>query len=128
MWRVRFDLFSLTFSLLSVLLFSFLSTANENAPDLSKDELLRFAKANCMYWYFKKMKYYTKDIRLVASSIVEVGSQSADKYEKIAISMKNYKPSVSTKNNIDVDLLKCFVFDADEEFMASIGLSQYVRD
>lgn len=114
--------------LLLVFLFSCSSTANENAPDLSKDELLRFAKANCMYWYFKKMKYDTKDIRLVTSGIVEVGSQSAEKYEKIAISMKKYNPSVSTKNNVDVDLLKCFIFDADEEFMASIGLSQYVRD
>ena len=34
----------------------------------------------------------------------------------VAFLVKEYSPSFTTKNNIDIDLLKCFKLEADEEF------------
>lgn len=61
------------------------------------------------------MGYSTKDIRTISSSLVELGSGSADNYHKISLFIRNYKPEIATKNNIDIDLLKCFSLDKSDE-------------
>jgi hypothetical protein len=51
---------------------------------------------------------------------VELGSYSAEKYQQVSLLVKEYKPEIPTKQNIDVDLLKCFRLEKDKEFMQSI--------
>ena len=93
------------------------SSANTVSPE---DELLSFAKVNCFFGYFKKMKYDLEDIRAISGGIVELGSYSPQKYQNVALLVKEYKPSFATKNDIDIDLLKCFKLEADEEFLNSL--------
>lgn len=85
------------------------------------NELLAFAKANCFFWYFKKMNYDLKDIRAIMGGIVELGSYSPEKYQAVAFLVKEYKPQLTTKNNIDVDLLKCFALESDKGFLDSLN-------
>lgn len=81
----------------------------------TETNLRQFACANCFYWYFRKKGYDTKDIRAISGGIVELGYYSADKYQKISMLIKNYKPDIKTKNEIDIDLLKCFLLDESAE-------------
>ena len=90
-------------------------TDSSITAESTESNLRQFAYANCLFWYLKKMGYDTKDIRAISGGIVELGYSSADKYQKISIFVKNYKPDVKTKNEIDVDLLKCFMLDQSEE-------------
>ncbi len=117
------SLFYLTFFLMNLLIASCAQIAPNSSVKTvsSEDELLNFAKANCFFWYFKKMNYDLKDIRSITGGIVELGSYSAEKYQNVAFLVKEYKPTLATKNNIDIDLLKCFKLDADKDFLHSLG-------
>lgn len=110
----RFIIFPLLFVFLSCSAYHY--KMNQN----SDDELLRFAEANCFFWYFKKKGYDIQDIGAITGGIVEMGTYSAEKYQKVALLVKNYKPAVQTKHNIDIDLLKCFCLREDIEFVRSI--------
>ena len=103
-----------------LLLFLSCSTYNYKVNHNSDDELLRFAEANCFFWYFKKKGYDIEDIGAITGGIVEMGSYSAEKYQQVAFLVKNYKPAVKTKHKIDIDLLKCFYLCEDIEFIQSI--------
>jgi hypothetical protein len=83
--------------------------------DSKKANLKEFAYANCFFWYFNKKGYDTKDIRSISGGIVELGSGSADKYQEISLFVKDYKPDIRTKNDIDIDLLKCFSLNDSAE-------------
>lgn len=99
------------------------STSNHKVKDEndhSKNELLRFAEANCFFWYFKKKGYDLQDIRAISGGIVEIGSYSSEKYRQVSLLVKDYKPSIATKQEIDIDLLKCFCMRKDIEFIQSI--------
>ena len=85
------------------------------------DELLQFAEASCFFWYFKKKNYDLNDIRAISGGIVEMGSHSADKYQKLSLIVKEYRPAITTKQNIDIDLLKCFKLDTDEAFLDKLN-------
>ena len=76
-----------------------------------KQNLMDFAYANCMFWYFKTKNYDTKDISDISGGYVEMGSSSADKYQEIALYIKNYKTTRKTKHSTDPELLKCFYLD-----------------
>ena len=107
----------------SIVLLIFLTSCSDIKPvnsSNSNSELLEFAKVNCMFWYFKKMNYSTKDIRAISGGIVELGTYSAEKYSKVAILVKEYKPNIQTKQNIDIELLKCYQMDKDKEFLMKI--------
>jgi hypothetical protein len=110
-----------------VLLISFLvgcSTLNKSPDDdidKTSGELLEFAKANCFFWYFKKKGYDLEDIRAISGGIVEMGSYSAERYQQVSLMVRDYSPAIETKQNIDVDLLKCFTLDSDAEFLRSLG-------
>lgn len=86
----------------------------------SDSELLEFAQASCFYWYFKNKNYDLQDIRAITGGIVEMGSYSADIYQVVALKVKNYSPNLLTKQNIDIDLLKCFELDRDPDFLCSL--------
>jgi len=73
-----------------------------------------------MFWYFKKMNYSTKDIKAISGGIVELGTYSAEKYSKVAFLVKEYKPNIQTKQNIDIELLKCFQMEKDKKFLTKI--------
>lgn len=92
-----------------------------NQPAPVDDELMQFAKANCMFAYFKKKNYDLKDIRAISGGIVEMGSYSADKYQAVAELIKSYKPDYSTKHPVDADLLKCFKLESDAYFIDSLN-------
>jgi hypothetical protein len=93
----------------------------ENGPQQSFEELLDFAKANCFFWYFKKKGYDLEDIRSISGGIVEMGSYSADRYQQVSLMVRDYFPSIETKQNIDIDLLKCFILDKDADFIRSLN-------
>jgi len=90
-----------------------------NKP-VAEDELLRFAEANCFYRYFKNNNYDLKDIGAISGGIVETGSYSAEKYQKVSELVKDYAPEIRTKQEIDVELLKCFELEKDETFLSSL--------
>jgi len=79
------------------------------------NKLEKFAYANCLYGYFKKHKYDSKDILNIAGSFVETGTSSFEVYQDIADYIDNFQTSKKTKQNIDPDLLKCFYLDEDQE-------------
>jgi hypothetical protein len=81
---------------------------------------MEFAKANCFYWYFKKKSYDLQDIRAITGGMVEVGSYSSEKYQQVALLVKDYQPKILTKQNIDIDLLKCFRLDKDIGFTQAL--------
>lgn len=113
----------LTF-LIAFLLSSACSSAHsdQQTPESSNpNELLDFAKANCMYWYFKKMNYDLKDISAITGGIVELGNYSIDTYQNVSLLIKKHKPSLSSKQNIDVDLWKCFRLDSDKVFLEKLN-------
>lgn len=111
---------------LSLLLVAFLfgcssqSANTELSTQQSSNELLQFAKANCFFWYFKKKGYELDDIRSISGGIVEMGSYSADMYQRVSLLVRDYSPAIQSKQNIDVDLLKCFRLDGDTDFIRSI--------
>jgi hypothetical protein len=84
-------------------------------------ELLDFAKANCFYWYFSKKGYDLEDIRAVSGGMVERGTASPEYYGQISLLVKKYSPSLKTKQNIDIDLLKCFTMEHDADFLRSLA-------
>lgn len=93
----------------------------EDGRQYSDSELLRFAEASCFYWYFKKKGYELQDIRAISGGIVELGSHSFEKYQEVSLLVKAYKPPIATKQEIDIDLLKCFRLRGDIEFIESLG-------
>lgn len=84
-------------------------------------ELLKFAKANCFFWYFKKNNYDLKDIRAISGGIVETGTSSANKFQQASFLVKEYNPQIATKHGTDIDLLKCFELENDEGFLKSLA-------
>ena len=83
-------------------------------------EVMTFAKANCLSLYFKKKNYDLKDINAITDGIVERGEYSAKTYQEVAVKVKAYRPVIKTRTNVDVDLLKCFKMDADDEFISNL--------
>jgi len=97
------------------------SESNVKIQNKESDELLEFAKVNCMFWYFKKKDYELGDIRAISGGIVEMGSYSAETYQKVAQLTKAYSPKLHSKHNIDVDLWKCFKLESDNEFIRQLN-------
>jgi hypothetical protein len=93
--------------------------ASSPQPD---NEQLQFAKANCFFQYFQKKGYDLKDIRAISGGIVERGSASTEQYELVAELVKNYKPQLTTKQKIDIELLKCFTLDQDGDFLHALAV------
>lgn len=97
------------------------NTESNELPEVNQ-ELLEFANANCFFWYFKKKNYDLKDIRAISGGIVETGLFSPDKYQQVSMLVKEYSPNIQTKQNIDVDLYKCFKLSKDVVFLEKLQL------
>jgi len=96
---------------LSIILVSlFLSgcAAYKTGKDKAQSDLTKFAYANCLMWYFESKGYDTEDIRAISGGIVENSDISLERFQNIALAVKSYSPDIETKNNIDLNLLKCF--------------------
>ena len=79
------------------------------------NELEKLAFANCFMWYLKSKGHDTKDIRAISGGIVEKSDVSLERFQEIALIVKEYHPSLETKNNIDLNLLKCFHLEESEK-------------
>lgn len=90
-------------------------TAFEPKNNKVQVDLAKFAYANCLMWYFEFKGYDTKDIRAISGGIVETSDISIETFQNIALSVKSYNPDIKTKNNIDINLLKCFHLEENEE-------------
>lgn len=120
-----FGVISEIFFILSIVtLFSCASNKPVQGENSSSqiDDLLRFAEASCFSWYFKKKQYNDEDIGWIAGGIVELSYYSAEKFRNTALLVRDYKPALETKNdiNIDIDLIKCFYLESDAEFLKEI--------
>ncbi len=105
--------------LISVISLSSCSTT-KSAPE--NNDLLEFAKSNCFFWYFKSQNIDTRDIKKITSGIVEMSTYSANKFQQVAFLVKDYSPKISSKNNINNNLQKCFILDSDKEFLAKLDV------
>lgn len=108
----------ITTALLATIIFPLLvlaANAGQNNSSKEKQNLKNFAYANCLYWHFKSKNYDINDIAAISGGFVEMGSSSADSYQKISLFIKNYKTKRKTKQNIDPSLLKCFYLDQNSE-------------
>ena len=79
--------------------------------------LLIFAKSNCFFGYFKSQNIDTEEIGKITSGIVEMSSYSAEKFQKVALLVKEYTPIIYTKQNVDVRLANCFILESDKAFI-----------
>lgn len=89
--------------------------------DQARSDLTKFAYSNCLLWYFESKGYETADIRAISGGIVETSDISLEKFQNIALAVQSYNPAIKTKNDIDLNLLKCFYLKDDEK------LSKYLE-
>jgi hypothetical protein len=85
------------------------------------NEKNKFALTNCLMWYMQSKGYDTEDIRSISGGIVETSDISLDEFQKIALLVKEYEPTIQTKQNIDINLLKCFYLEESEELNKILG-------
>jgi len=83
--------------------------------ETEQQNLKKFAYANCLLWYFQKKGYDETDIRAVSGGYVEKSRLSAEKFQQIALLVKDFTLSFDSKNNIDPDLYKCFSLEESQE-------------
>jgi len=77
--------------------------------------LKNFAYASCLLGYFESKGYDTSDIRSISGGIVETSDVSLDKFQEMALLVKRFSPDLSTKQDINKKLLKCFYLESDPE-------------
>lgn len=92
------------------LLFSGCAT-NQALLNNEQNELRKFAYANCVMWYLESKGYDTADVRAISGGIVEKSDISLDRFQEIALLVKEYNPDIETKNDIDINILKCFYLE-----------------
>ena len=98
--------------------------AADSPPSVRPGELLDFAEASCFLQYFEKKGYDLEDIRAISGGIVERGSFAPEQYEQVSLLVKSYRPPLKTKQQIDLDLLKCFTLKDDPAFLHSLAKAQ----
>lgn len=76
--------------------------------DSRSSTLYKYAQSSCIFWYFKSKEYDTEDIRAISAGIVETSNISLDVFTNISLFIKDYSPELSSKNDIDINLNKCF--------------------
>jgi len=89
--------------------------AKDSLIQSEQDNLKKFAYANCLLWYFRKNGYDESDISAIGGGYVEKSSLDAERFQKIALLMKDYSPKIESKNDIDPDLYKCFFIEENRE-------------
>ena len=98
-------------------------TGCASSPLIAKEksnELQKFAYANCLMWYLESKGHDTKDIRAISGGIVETSNISIDRFQQVALIVKEYHPNLKTKNNIDINLLRCFHLEESIELTKAL--------
>ena len=108
------------FKVIGVFLLLTLSFSCTSMPEKGKDSLMDFASANCFFWYFKDNNISTSDISKITGGIVEMSSYSADKFQQVALLVKNYSPQLNTKHKVEIQLAKCFLLKDDASFIKEL--------
>ena len=107
--------------LISILLCSCSSIlASPESENDRSNKLYKYAYSSCIFWYLKGKKYDTKDIRSISAGIVETSNISLNVFTEISLFIKDYSPEILTKNNIDVNLNRCFYLEDSKELKAII--------
>lgn len=103
--------------LIAVTVFSQVScvaNSQQNATTPNSD-LMKFAYASCLLPYFQSKGIDTTDIRSISGGFVEKSEHSLDKFQEVALAVRNYNPQLNTKNDIDPNLNRCFFLEESEE-------------
>lgn len=108
------------FKVIGVFLLFTLSFSCSSMPEKSKEPLMDFASANCFFWYFKDNNIPTNDISKIAGGIVEMSSYSANKFQQVALLVKNYSSKLNAKHKVDIQLAKCFLLKDDASFIKEL--------
>jgi hypothetical protein len=92
------------------------------SPDVvpAATNLWQFAQANCLFQFFEKKGWELDDIGAISGGYVELGHSGPDTYAAISEIVSNWQPPIATKQDIDVDLLKCFRLRDNKEIQALI--------
>lgn len=77
--------------------------------------LYKYAQSNCLFWYFTEKGYDTKDLRSISGGIVEKSEVSLDRFQEIALFLKDFSSNLESKNNIDPRLSGCFELESNKE-------------
>lgn len=94
---------------------------SENAENSETEEnLWNFAYANCLYQYFAKQGWEISDIRAISGGYVEMGDSGPDTYGEINRIVETWQPDIATKQDIDVDLMKCFQLESNDQLVQLI--------
>ncbi|HEY7772828.1 MAG TPA: hypothetical protein VIC26_06590 [Marinagarivorans sp.] len=83
--------------------------------------------AKSYVWYFESKGYDTEDIRAISGGIVETSDISLDRFQDVALAVKSYSPDIKTKNNVDVNLLKCFHLKDDEKLNKYLECGNWIH-
>ena len=87
----------------------------------SSNELDKFAYANCLMWYLESKGYDSSDVRSISGGIVEKSDFTIDRFQQIALAVKEFQPDMRTKNDIDINILKCFHLENSEDLKKVLG-------
>jgi hypothetical protein len=93
------------------------SKSSEFHKKFIKTEFQEFARANCIYQYFKNNKYDVKAARSVTGQLLQMGSYGTARYTDVANLVKNYHPKFLTVHKLDIELFKCFIMMSDKDFI-----------
>lgn len=109
-------------SFLAVFIFLSACTSNQPKDSLSASEnLYKFAQANCLFWYFNEKGYDSNQIRKISGGFAELGTSSPEKYQSIALYLKEHPGLENSKQTIDAKLNLCFNLESDK------GLREIIR-
>lgn len=111
-----------------ILLLMSLSVKANTGPQSNIDEqLIQFARANCLYQYFQHKNYDLGDIRNISAGIVQMSSISPDTFVEVSKLVKKYEPAINYKNETSPLLAKCFTLENDPVFLENLSLLTQVE-
>ena len=89
-------------------------------PNETETNLRDFALANCFSGYLQKKDQDVTDIQGISGGYLETGDSQLEVYMEIADTVEAWKPDIRSKQDMDIDLVKCFHLDENEKLEALI--------
>lgn len=86
-----------------------------------RNQLIKFSYASCLSNYFKSEGINRDDIKAVSAGMVEKSEISIEKFRDLAVAIRDFNPNHQSKNNINIQLLKCFYLDDSQTINEIIG-------
>lgn len=81
--------------------------------------MIDFAQ-DSFFWYFKAKGCDITEIGKITSGIVTLTSYSPEKYQKVALLVRDYDPIFKSKKIVDPDLAKYFILMKYSSFLDKI--------